>query len=150
MRHENRCSYHLVRARTWRVEGLGSWKKVAVAIDSTSADRGDGGRGSPKSGHRREIGSFPTDGAALERTISFPSFGRAEKRCSAARSAPDDPGEKSQSRCRGHFAYYPTRRHALEHPYDGQGARVEPNGSPAYLGATRPQTPADQNFQAQW
>src|SRR5512139_1695900 len=95
MRHENSSSHPVVPRRMCSVEYMGSWKKFAVAIDATWANRRDGGAGSPQPGHSAEVGSFQTDRTALEGALSCPSFGRIEERRPAARSSPKYPGEKS-------------------------------------------------------
>src|SRR5687768_12822100 len=127
---------------------MGSRKTFAVAIDSTCANRRDGGRGSPKPGHRAEVGSFQTDSPAVEGTISCPSFGRIEERRPAARAYPKYPREKSAGSRARHSAHDTARRHSLEYPHNGPSAGHQPDGGSAYLGSTRPQASSDQDFQA--
>src|SRR5439155_625200 len=95
MRYENSLSHRVVPGRTCGVEHMDSRKKFAVAVDSTCANCRDGGAGYPKPGHRAGVGGFQTDSAAVEGTISCPSFGRIEERCPAARPYPKYPREKS-------------------------------------------------------
>jgi len=149
MQHENSASHPVVPGRTCGIKDMDSRKKVAVAIDSTCANRRDGGGENPKPGHRAEVGSFQTDSPALEGTISCPSFGRIEERRPAARPYPKSFREKSAGSRAGHSAHDTTRRHTLEHPHHGQGAGNQPDGGSAYLGSTRPQASSDQDFQAQ-
>jgi hypothetical protein len=121
-------------------------KKFAVAIDSTCANRRDGGEGSPKPGHRPAVGSFQTDSPALEGTISCPSLGRIEERRPASTPYPKYPREKSTGSRASHSAHETTRCHSLEHPHYGQDAGHQPDGSSAYLGSTRPQASLTKTF----
>src|SRR5438093_5970304 len=95
MRHENSLSHRVVPGRTCGVEHMDSQTKFTVAIDSTCANYRNGGAGYPQPGHRAGVGGFQTDSAAVEGTISCPSFGRIEERCTAARPFTKYPREKS-------------------------------------------------------
>src|SRR3989454_1788048 len=149
MRYENSLSHRVVPGRTCGVEHMDSRKKFAVAVDSTCANCRDGGAGYPQPGHRAGVVGFQTDSAAVEGTISCPSFGRIEERCPAARPYPKYPREKSAGGRASHSAHDTARRHSLEHPHNGQGAGHQPDGGSAYLGSPRPQASSDQDFQAQ-